>query len=124
MSDQDVQELKSFIRKLIVNRFLVFRCGVCDALFFDTRELRAHYTKSQANEFQAASLLPVDVLETLSKSSSESLSLEEEQIVGQQKKMHLKSLIAKYVPFEQSAYVRNNEMMNAMSFKRLQYTTR
>lgn len=94
---------------------------MCDALFFDARELRTHFAKSQACEFTGA--LPADVLSALVK-TPESMSLEEEQIVSQHKKLHLKALVTKHTPFEASAYVRNNEMMNTMAFKRLQYTTR
>lgn len=110
----------------MINRYLIFKCGVCDALFFDARELRTHFAKSQAAEFSttgSSSLLPTDVANTLVK-SPEALSLEEEQILSQHKKLHFKSLMTKHVAFEASSFVRNNMMMNNVSFKKLQYTTR
>lgn len=94
---------------------------MCDALFFDARELRAHFVKSQAAEF--ASSISADILTSLVK-SPDTLTSDDEQIISQHKKLHLKSLISKHIPFESSAYVRNNEMMNVVSFKKLQYTTR
>ena len=110
----------------MINLYLIFKCGVCDALFFDARELRTHFAKSQSAEFSttgSSSLLPADVANTLVK-SPEALSLEEEQILSQHKKLHLKSLMTKHVAFEASSFVRNNMMMNTVSFKKLQYTTR
>jgi len=46
------ESIKTFLRRLVHNKFLLFRCSVCDALFFDLKELKIHYYKTQQHELE------------------------------------------------------------------------
>jgi len=48
----DNENIKMFLKRLIQNNFLLFRCSICDALFFDLKELKIHYYKSQQHELE------------------------------------------------------------------------
>ena len=50
VQSNDNEQIKLFLKRILVNKFLLYRCGVCDALFFDPRELKAHYSKSMGAE--------------------------------------------------------------------------
>lgn len=44
------EQIKSFLKRLVLNKFLLFKCAICNALFFDLKELRQHYFRTQQVE--------------------------------------------------------------------------
>ncbi len=46
----DNEQIKEFLKRLVANKFLLFKCAICSALFFDLKELRQHYFRSQQIE--------------------------------------------------------------------------
>ena len=50
IQQNDNDHMKMFLKRLVQNKFLLFRCSICDALFFDLKELKLHYYKSQQHE--------------------------------------------------------------------------
>lgn len=47
IGEKDISEVNAFLKHLLVNKFVLFKCLVCEALFFDLNSLKVHYVKSQ-----------------------------------------------------------------------------
>lgn len=50
INDNDLAQIRMFIKKLLMNKFLVYKCAICDAIFFDLKELKQHYANTQKLE--------------------------------------------------------------------------
>ena len=48
----DQLEIKEFMRRLHHNKYMMYRCRICEALFFDRQALREHYLNSQQQQPQ------------------------------------------------------------------------
>lgn len=47
LNEQDLSQIKLFLKRLYTNRFLVYKCCVCDALFLDYKDLKLHFVQSK-----------------------------------------------------------------------------
>jgi hypothetical protein len=43
VNNNDMLDIRKFLKCLLSNKFTVFKCGICDALFFYVEELRQHF---------------------------------------------------------------------------------
>jgi hypothetical protein len=50
ITPKDMSDARMFVRSLLGNKFTVFRCNVCDALFIFVEELKKHYHQTLNNE--------------------------------------------------------------------------
>ena len=48
----DNEQIKTFLKRLLINKFVLFKCAICGALFFDLKELRQHLLKAQLIELE------------------------------------------------------------------------
>jgi hypothetical protein len=46
VNNVDILEMRTFLRCLLHNKFLVYKCHICDALFFSADELKKHYNQT------------------------------------------------------------------------------
>jgi hypothetical protein len=49
-------QVRMFFKRLVLSDFLVYKCQVCDALFFHLKDLKHHYASSQRIEFNFMSM--------------------------------------------------------------------
>jgi hypothetical protein len=47
IGEKDIAEVNAFLKHLLANKFVLFKCLVCEALFFDLSSLKVHFVKSQ-----------------------------------------------------------------------------
>lgn len=52
LNDSDLMQIKLFLKRFVLNKFLVYKCFICDALFFDLKELRIHFLSSKMLSIQ------------------------------------------------------------------------
>ncbi|CAF0729531.1 unnamed protein product [Brachionus calyciflorus] len=50
LNEQDLHQIKLFIKRLKNNRFLSYKCPVCDALFLDYKDLKLHFIQSRKHD--------------------------------------------------------------------------
>jgi hypothetical protein len=53
ISENDLMQAQLFVKRLVLNNFLVYKCHVCDALFFHLKDLKNHYMNSQRLELNS-----------------------------------------------------------------------
>ncbi len=46
----DNEQIKLFLRRLLLNKYMLYKCVLCDALFFDAKDLKQHFQRSQQLE--------------------------------------------------------------------------
>jgi hypothetical protein len=51
MCENDLMQAQLFAKRLALNNFLIYKCHVCDAIFFHLKDLKIHYANSQRLEF-------------------------------------------------------------------------
>lgn len=56
MQLNDNEQIKLFLKRLLVNKYMLFKCAICGALFFDLKELRAHFQHSLQVELDKLNL--------------------------------------------------------------------
>lgn len=46
MNQSDLFEVRRFVKTLLANRLVVYKCSICSALFFTNDDLRQHYQQT------------------------------------------------------------------------------
>jgi len=46
------EQIKHFFKSLIFNKYILYKCAICDAIFFDAKDLKQHFQHSQQLELQ------------------------------------------------------------------------
>lgn len=100
---------------------------MCDAIFFDARELKLHYLSTQKSELAASLASTAAQNGTLFDQKQQTQQQQPPppaMSLGNHQKFYYKLLKQKQCQFDMSTNAKNNEMMNSISYKRLQYSTR
>jgi hypothetical protein len=138
ISANDSIQIKIFLKRILLNKFLLYKCCICDALFFDLKDLKQHYLKSQKFE--------LDITSSNSCSLNESLDISLTSNNSNKKQISrysFKYLKQKYLEsFNKNQFkflhlTQNNtsnlthqdndlivSLLNNFTFKKLQYSTR
>lgn len=105
------------MKRLILNKFLLFKCVICGALFFDLKDLKQHFFKSQQIELDRINL----------ENSNKSSALNRRIIFKQLKQKYLNAFNKNAFKWinDQEPYLKEfADLLNHFTFKKLQFSTR
>ena len=140
ISANDSIQIKIFLKRILLNKFLLYKCCICDALFFDLKDLKQHYLKSQKLELNLTSTIPSNLNDSL---DSNLTSIANSKQINRYNYKYLKQKYMesfnksqfKFLHLTQQNISSNNNsshlendlmigLLNNFSFKKLQYSTR
>lgn len=110
-------QIKQFLKQLIANKFLLFKCAICGALFFELKELRQHYFRSQQAE-----------LDKINQENSHKSAALNRRIIYKYLKQKYSSAFSqkgfKWLDSQDADSKLFVDLLNSFSFKKLQFSTR
>ena len=134
VNDSDLADIRHFLKSMLLNKFVVYRCSVCEAIFFSPEHLRHHMQQTLAYEMSLGQQHHAAQQQTNKRSNN--LSFNHNAYYRSQLKLlsHvadtsgptaqcLKSNLK--IKMSTEKLTRHfNQMINAFSFRRLQFSTR
>ena len=124
LCDNDLVQIQMFLKRLVINSFLVYKCHVCDAIFFHLKDLKQHYTTSQQLEFSSFENAPTSSSNHMNRSYFQNLKKKQIILLNNNKK-NFKNLYTGYLNNEEKSKIDLFvSSINSFSFKKLQFSNR
>ena len=125
--ENDLVQIQLFIKRLVISNYLVYKCHVCDAIFFHLKELKQHYATSQRLEFATLENTQSDTIKNANRAYFQSLKQKQTALLASNRKLfkNLYSSSSYYLNADDKLKIDlfvNN--INSFSFKKLQFSNR
>lgn len=123
----DEVQIKIFLKRLLINKFMLYKCFICDAIFFDPKDLKQHYLKSQSlelNQLNSQQQQPKIILDPLDMvNTNKPVRYTYKQLRTNYKESFDKAKF-KFLTHGNALNDSFANLVNQFSFKKLQFSTR